>query len=130
MNTTNKFSISTDSQKGIREKNEDCCCCVTNESGQLLAIVADGIGSLENSELASGAIIDVFSKEFVKYVKIEDIDVFFKETLEMAHTKIVKIDKDVKNGSTLVCCIISGDTIHVFNLGDSRCYQYKNNVKE
>jgi serine/threonine protein phosphatase PrpC len=77
------FKISGDSEKGIRPKNEDNFYCGVNQAGQLLAIIADGIGSLENSEIVSKSVVQNYEKQFQKYMSISDPTEFFSSTNEI-----------------------------------------------
>jgi serine/threonine protein phosphatase PrpC len=67
MKTTLKFNISTSTNKGTRPINEDANFVGINKSGQYLAIVCDGIGSQDDSQIASLITVETFSKSFSKH---------------------------------------------------------------
>ena len=116
----------------IREKNEDSACVLShpkNHSIKMLAI-ADGMGGKDLGDVASKYVIEVLSDWFKK----ESIDVLTdEEKLEkVLKSKVSRINMDLiadygkeKLGTTLSMGIITEEGTTVLNIGDSRCYTYK-----
>lgn len=119
-----EYSVATNA--GIRPINEDAAWIGFNQSKQILAIICDGIGSQANSEMASQFVVDYFSESFTKTNKIHFINRWFRNTLRGAYTRLHQAHKNIDIGTTLVAAIISEDTAHIFNIGDSRAYYYDN----
>jgi serine/threonine protein phosphatase PrpC len=73
MKTTFKYNISTATNKGTRPINEDANYVGFNKSGQLLAIVCDGIGSQDDSQIASLITVETFVQSFNKHHRIYNV---------------------------------------------------------
>lgn len=123
-----RFNYSTATNKGIRPVNEDANWIGFNKNNQGLVVICDGIGSQDDSQIASLIAVDVFKKSFEKHSKIFNIDRFFARNLKIAYSKITKQAEEKLNGkkigTTLVVSFIDKDTVTTFNLGDSRLYHY------
>lgn len=113
----------------VRSVNEDAGGIYANSSGQLLTIVADGMGGHKAGEVASDLM--VFSiKEFWEHS--EEIQTpgqaeeWLTKTLERINTiiyqKSLKAEKYTGMGTTAVISICTDDYVTVANIGDSRCY--------
>lgn len=113
----------------IRKVNEDNFYYGTNHSGNLLAVVCDGIGGSAAGEVASQIACSTLQEAFEEN---PDLDKDFKvrdwisEKLHLANDKIYK--KSLENpmvrgmGTTCVGCIITSTGSYIFNVGDSRIY--------
>ncbi|MCQ2747926.1 MAG: protein phosphatase 2C domain-containing protein [Mycoplasmoidaceae bacterium] len=66
-----KFAIK--SLKGRRKANQDALACAYNKANDFIAIVCDGVGSIQHSEHASQITVDTFCDEFIKTNKILNI---------------------------------------------------------
>lgn len=119
-----RFSIS--SEKGVRKVNEDCGWYGSNSYSQWVAIICDGVGSQNDSQIASQITVDTFKEEFNSRSKINNINLFFKSCLKKIMKKINKVTEEKLNGqkigTTLVFVFIDKDIVTTFNLGDSRLY--------
>jgi serine/threonine protein phosphatase PrpC len=73
MKTTLKYNVSVATNKGIKSINEDADFLGFNKSGQCLAIICDGIGSQDDSQIASQMTIDTFAKSFNAKNKIHNV---------------------------------------------------------
>ena len=123
-----KFNIlySLSSSSGIKKQNQDLAWVSFNKTGQLLAIICDGIGSETNSDLASKIVLETFSKSFMKKSHVFFPEWWFKNNLAIASNKLLHIYNTQKKqiGTTIVLCLISKNTVHSFNIGDSRLYHF------
>ncbi|MDR2823436.1 MAG: serine/threonine-protein phosphatase [Mycoplasmataceae bacterium] len=126
-----KLNYSIHTNKGLRAINEDASWIGMNKSGQYLAIVCDGIGSQDDSQIASLVAVEVFAKSFEKKRRIRNCDLWFKKTLRTAYNRITELSKKNLNskkiGTTLLLSIIEEDKARTFNLGDTRLYWYSLN---
>lgn len=116
----------------IREKNEDSACVLShpkNHSIKLLAI-ADGMGGKDLGDVASNFVIEVLSDWFKK----ESLDILSdsKKLETVLKKKVSKINDDLianygreKLGTTLSMGIVNEENTIILNIGDSRCYTYK-----
>jgi protein phosphatase len=90
--------------------------------------VCDGIGSQDDSQIASLIAVEVFKEHFEKHNRILNIDRYFNKCLKISHNKISDIANKKLNGrkigTTLVVTLIEDDKVTTYNLGDSRLYHY------
>ena len=119
------FSIKTHTLKGLRPTNQDAVIFTKGQDKSQLAIIADGIGSLLNSEKCSEIICKVFVDCF-KNRNINNYSKWFKETLQECHCKIVEYSKQNLNnqniGSTIAVAIVKDNKLSFFHIGDTRIY--------
>jgi len=138
MNKSN-YVFSAQTNKGIREYNQDSCLVTKNKSNQLLCVVCDGIGSEEHSEIASRTLTHIFEQKFLKRKKIHNFYRFYNSCIKKAlkiiedasknihetdEEKKIEKPKKIRIGSTICCLLITGDKAEMANLGDSRIYYY------
>ena len=124
------MSESLKSDKGYaRENNEDNVGMATNNDGDKLYILCDGMGGYKGGEIAS--------YECVKYFKDKFKDSYHKncqEAKEWLYTTSVSANDYIQNiakekdligmGTTMVCLLISKDYKVYASVGDSRIYSY------
>lgn len=119
------FSIKSHTLKGLRPTNQDAVIFTKGQDKSQLAIIADGIGSLPNSEKCSEIICKVFVDCF-KNRNINNYSKWFKETLQECHCKIVEYSKQNLNnqniGSTIAMAIVKDNKLSFFHIGDTRIY--------
>jgi protein phosphatase len=122
------FNYSIATNRGLRPINEDASWIGFNKNNQCLIIVCDGIGSQDDSQIASLITVEIFKNNFEKHSKICNVDRFFSKCLRNAYNKITNIANKVLNGrkigTTLVVSFIENNKVTAFNLGDSRLYHY------
>jgi protein phosphatase len=111
-----KYSFSYYCDQGIRENNQDACFISENKSGQVFAIVCDGVGSEKHSEVASQIAISMAATEFINTQNIE-FKSFFYNFAEDAQKKIIKTMKEEYPGkpssTTVACCLLDNNKAHV-----------------
>lgn len=117
----------------VRKHNEDNVKIVLNSSGDVLLLVADGIGGYTRGEVASQIAIDVFVEAFLKKSRICSVweaRRFIMKNLKIANKKIFnlarEIDENEHMGTTLIGVLIARGKLFVFNIGDSRAYTFSN----
>ena len=119
-----KISSATSVGK-IRSVNEDSfCVSQIGENGEVLAVVADGMGGHNAGEVASAQAVKV-----LKDLKLR-ADVAIKDALlcaiDCANNEIYKMSQKQPEqhgmGTTITACVIAGNTATVAQVGDSRLY--------
>ena len=112
-----------------REKNQDSYCAIENSFGDLLAIVADGIGGGKAGEVASGDVVEYCNEVFRNsgpFETAENVVSYIKFHLNKINEKIYyKSLSDTKYfgmGTTVTGIFINKNLSVVFNCGDSRVY--------
>jgi len=106
---------------------------MTKES--ILLLIADGMGSIPNSELAAQVVLNAIAQEFQREAqpKINNVSDFLERSLKIGHERILKMAK-VRNyervpGTTIIAAIIQNDQIQAAFAGDSRLYLFdKKNI--
>jgi len=115
----------------IREKNQDSYLCIRNSQGDLLALVADGIGGGKAGEVASGELIRYFEDVFPKsgpFATIEDAENYILYHMDKANSRIYDLSVTYKQysgmGTTVTGIFISEKGNFSINCGDSRVYGF------
>lgn len=116
----------------IRDKNEDAAVVVSHPKDKdikLLAI-ADGMGGKDLGDIASSYVVKNLNEWFIQAgVELLNDSIKLSEVLRqivarLSEELIVKYGQD-KMGTTLTLALINHTETVVLNIGDSRCYIYK-----
>lgn len=115
----------------MRSNNEDACYVMPIMK---VFVVADGVGGNNSGEIASRTAVN----EIVGYVRkhpMDDIDSlgqvqgYFDACLAKANDKVLessrKFHQNKGMATTIVCSYVTGDRLYVLNIGDSRCYLFR-----
>src|SRR5438309_589846 len=122
-----KFSIVSDSRRGMRRVNEDRVGH-WQSPGALLMAVADGLGGHLHGEIAAHLAIDCFGAEFLREARPELADParFLSRTMAAAHEAIVRHTEKLQLSdmprTVLVACVVQDGYAHWSNVGDCRLY--------
>lgn len=115
----------------IRTHNEDAGGTFLNGNGQLLAVIADGMGGHNAGDIASDLTIKSLSK---KWKDAEEITLESPSDYEQwLHNVIIDINRIIYRksqmkkelsgmGTTVVASICTDSFITLAHIGDSRCY--------
>ena len=121
----------TDTGK-IRDHNEDSVIILSNENGEYLLAVADGMGGHKAGEVASAIVINHLTDEFYHLDTLGDkenaIEFLRNIVTEMNHKifDYTKENPDSKGmGTTFVCAIQTKDYLLYGNIGDSSGFVIK-----
>lgn len=125
------YAYRTDRGK-VRKDDEDRSLVLMNAAGEVLLVVADGMGGANKGDVASKMAIDVIAALF----RSKKPHVFAhgdKRWLKKAYRKANKAiyayqdaHPEAKGmGTTLVAALLSGKRLLVANVGDSRAYAIK-----
>lgn len=117
----------------IRSRNEDAVTYINHPKNSKIKLfaVADGMGGKEFGEVASNYTINEVSKWFIK----KDLAIINdnERCVSLLKRLIKRINKNLileygenKLGTTLTLAIKNKSNTIVVNVGDSRCYTYKN----
>ena len=117
----------------IREKNEDAVLSIKHPKNKniKLLIVADGMGGKEKGDIAANYVTMYLHRWFIN----KDIDILNdnSKVIDLLNKYIKTLNKNLikkygrdKLGTTLTLALINKNNTIVFNVGDSRCYIYKN----
>lgn len=118
----------------LRDKNQDSYCAIENEYGDLLAIVADGIGGGRAGEVASSEVVKYFNEIFSvsgPFETAEDtidfINFHLNKINEIVFGKALSDQKYLGMGTTVTGVFIGKEFNISFNCGDSRVYGFVDN---
>jgi protein phosphatase len=102
------------SERGIRERNEDCAAY----NGALgFLVIADGMGGHPSGDEASAQVIDEVLAVLESSPSPQDV--LIAACLE-AHEALASHGDN--RGSTLTAAVLTGDQLHVAHVGDTRLY--------
>lgn len=113
----------------VRPHNEDSGGVIANEQGEMLALVADGMGGHQAGDLASRMTYDFMREKWEKTEKFfteESAEQWLRTTISEANRQLIDYAKTHPEcrgmGTTLVCALLTERFVTVANIGDSRCY--------
>ena len=118
----------------VRTHNEDSVVVMTNEKGEKLMIVADGMGGHRSGEIASSIVVSHVGKSFTDKKQLgtkEEAKEWMKNVISESNVLIYKYTIDNPDsmgmGTTIVMSLITNDYLLFGNIGDSSGYVLKNN---
>ena len=118
----------------VRTHNEDSVVVMTNEAGEKLMIVADGMGGPRSGEIASSIVVSHVGKSFTDKKQLgtkEEAKEWMKNVISESNVLIYKYTIDNPDsmgmGTTIVMSLITNDYLLFGNIGDSSGYVLKNN---
>ena len=113
----------------LREKNQDAYLTVSNAYGDLLLLVADGIGGGKAGEVASIETVAYFERIFKDsgpFSDIEDVKNFLAYHIDAVNRHVLQMSNKYPEyegmGTTLTGVLITSLGDIVINCGDSRVY--------
>ena len=125
------FSYKKDIGK-VRVSNDDDCKIVCNSYGNVLLLVADGMGGYKKGDYASNEVVKYLSDEFknsYKFISVYDAYFWLEKRLRKINSELYNLSNEDKNyqgmGTTLVLAIITNDYILFGNIGDSSGFVMK-----
>jgi len=138
-----QFKIHGETDVGLmRENNEDCIDWHLGQAADsALAIVADGVGGFAGGEIASRLAVE-HARETVCRTIEKDSESWHAESARMvwrvmdavanANQAIFSVRSQNteigRMGTTLVMALAHGENICIANVGDSRCYFFRDGV--
>ena len=134
------FGLSDTGQK--RDNNEDN---IHVDSDHNLAIVADGMGGHNAGEVASKIATDITSQFLTAGLHIESrmedafdtaepLQDLMNKSIQLANRRILEESANDEEksgmGTTIVCLLFCNNWFAIGNVGDSRCYRFRNGTLE
>lgn len=123
-----RFSYKKDIGK-VRITNEDDTKILLNSHGDLLMMVADGMGGYNKGDFASSEIIHSLSESFIskkRFLSVFQIKLWLTNNLRKINKKIYDLsEKDPVYkgmGSTIIIAFLFNNKLIIANAGDSRAY--------
>ena len=124
-----KIIFTQQTREGGRQYNQDRSLVLMTKESTLL-LLADGMGSIPNSELAAQVVLNAIAQEFQREAqpKISNVGDFLERSLKIGHERILKMAK-IRNyekipGTTLIAAVIQNDQVQAAFAGDSRLYLF------
>lgn len=97
--------------------------------GGVLAVIADGMGGMENGVWASTQAIRLFIEAYASKSPTENISTALLRAMRMANAVVyqeaMRLDLMENMGTTLVAAVVKDGELHWVNSGDSRVYLYE-----
>lgn len=120
---------STD-QGMVRKQNQDFFLQQQLPSGQLVAVVCDGMGGSKSGDVASRMASEIFVQETENRSESEmgqaDIVHMLVSAVKRANQAVFEQSRSGPEyegmGTTLVGVFVQGNDAYIINVGDSRCY--------
>lgn len=115
----------------VRRNNQDSYVIATSRSGDLFAIVADGIGGNLGGDIASRMAVSHFSKVFSEtegFTSESQVKDWIGKQVDTANSLIYEYGMKRPGlkgmGTTLCGALITKSGVFVVNIGDSRAYTW------
>lgn len=120
-----KISVSALSLQGTRKRQEDYLL-YGKKNDRVIAVVCDGIGGMNNGDVASRAAAELLFSDLEKARPVENMASYFKKEMEKLDDAIFGLQYQngsrMKAGTTIVAILLHGDRLHWFSMGDSKLY--------
>ena len=122
---TGQFAHCTDCGR-VRISNEDQANVLTNERGDVLLLVCDGMGGQNKGDYASKTALDFVSSSFASCSKpsVRWLYKTIRKANRALYDESERSPKYSGMGTTLCAVLIQGQKMVVANVGDSRAYSY------
>lgn len=128
-----RISLAQSSDKGIKQRNEDFYGAYLPDDSLLstkgIAIaIADGMGSCENAQEASEHCVKGFLNDYFSTPETWSVKSSGAKVLTALNNWLLsKGDQDHKHGmvTTFTAAVLKSTTAHIFHIGDSRLYRYR-----
>ncbi len=114
----------------VRTQNQDSCHVEQFSSGQLLAVVCDGMGGARAGDVARRKAAEVVTDEVRRFARAdmdeEQTERLLRSALELANRSVYEqslLSQEFKGmGTTLVAVLVQEQNAMFINVGDSRAY--------
>lgn len=113
--------------KGTRQRQEDSFAFVNamdvteiRNSG-LMALMADGMGGMQDGKLVSEAAVDVLVEDFGRMDRQQNLGIQLKKSIYHANDILYQKFKG-SGGTTMVACILFQEKLYFASVGDSFLY--------
>ena len=128
-----KISLAQSSDKGIKDQNEDFYGAYLPDDSLLdskgiACAIADGMGSCANAQEASEHCVKGFLSDYFSTPETWSVKSSGAKVLTAINNWLLsKGDKDHAQGmvTTFTALVLKSTTAHIFHIGDSRIYRYR-----
>ncbi len=135
MHSQLKISLGQSSDKGIKERNEDFYGAYIPEDSTLdnkgiACAIADGMGSCANAQEASEHCVKSFLNDYFSTPETWSVKSSGAKILTAINNWLLSNgNKDHANGmvTTFSAIVFKSTTAHIFHIGDSRIYRFRQN---
>lgn len=135
MNSKLSISLAQSSDKGIKDQNEDFYGAYipedsTLENKGIACAIADGMGSCANAQEASEHCVKGFLSDYFSTPETWTVKTSGAKVLTAINNWLLsKGDKEHAHGmvTTFSALILKSTTAHIFHIGDSRIYRFRQN---
>ena len=128
-----KYYGMTDKGK-MRKTNQDSYVIAHNGAGDIFALVCDGIGGNLGGDVASRMAVNYFSVAFSEnngFADQEEAKEWLRNGVKEVNRQIYETGQNKRSlrgmGTTLCGAMITKIGRFIINVGDSRCYSFRNN---
>lgn len=118
----------------IRSHNEDSGGIFFNQNGELLAIIADGMGGHQAGDVASGMATSLIRQRWEKRdggFHPQEVEGWLADAISSVNKEIFNYGKNREEclgmGTTIVLAVCLDDFATIAHIGDSRCYLLNEN---
>lgn len=136
---TGRFDVEQVSDTGpVKKMNEDCGTVLCHDEGGnsvVLVAVADGVGGLTHSEVASRMAIEGIEGwwstiDWAVVPKADEMMSGLHKAVESINENILRFNqkKSLHSGTTLTVLLLQAEGYQIFHVGDSRVYHIKNGI--
>ena len=133
-NNSIKLSFANIQNIGMREEQQDSFAIsnindkkLFNEKG-VFAIVADGMGGLDNGKESSSIVVESMMSYFNEKLFVSPIPIELRNMIINSNNELLDYlsrGGNIKSGSTSIAVIIKGSQLFWISVGDSRIYLYR-----
>ncbi|MCP8970183.1 Stp1/IreP family PP2C-type Ser/Thr phosphatase [Ectobacillus ponti] len=122
-------------QGKVRTHNEDCAGVFRNLNGDILAVVADGMGGHRAGDVASSMTIQLFASYWEQTYSMDTpkkAEGWLHNHVQIINERLFKHAGDHEEcqgmGTTIVAAICTEQFVTIAHIGDSRCYVLSDEV--
>lgn len=113
----------------VRPHNEDCAGVFQNLDGDILAIVADGMGGHRAGDVASSMTIQLFQDYWKQTYNMDTpkkMESWLRSHVDIINERLYKYAESHEEcqgmGTTIVAALCTRQFVTIGHIGDSRCY--------
>ena len=129
-----KISFQSSTQAGIKPENQDACgfhipsSPVLDNKG-IVAVIADGVSASEKAKDASACCVQSFLSDYYSTPDSWSTEHSASKVISALnnwlHSQSVREQEHSSMLSTMSVLIVKSNTAHIFHVGDSRIYRYR-----
>jgi protein phosphatase len=122
-----RFSAAAVKGMGDRPYQEDTCALVERAEGALLAMVADGMGGMQDGRRASRAAVSTVKNAYLRFDLRANIPTQLREAMVRANNLIYE-QLLAEGGSTGIACVFYDGRMSYASVGDSFLFLLRDGV--